>query len=247
VAEHKQLTRPPLREALIDLRLGEELPLSTISEMGNHQLPDFEPPVQMWRGKITFPVAPPKLPPPPIAQERDEPFGWRYATAGGSRIVQLRRDGLTFSVLQGYTNWAETKASAHAVWQQYCDWGRPAQVARVAVRYINVLTVPVGADFDVYLSAGPRVPPGAPNALSGFLNRVVIPFPQEKTWAVVTQALEQSKDPSVSAVILDIDVWRESRYPADSGDIWITLDSLRDIKNRIFFGSVTEIALEPYR
>jgi uncharacterized protein (TIGR04255 family) len=245
VAEQRQLTRPPLREAVIDVRLAEELPVSIVDEMGRERIPDFETRVPMWRGTITFPIGPTPPSPPLIPQKADEQFGWRYTKNDGSRIIQLRRDGATFSVMQGYTTWADAKDFALRALQQYFRWGMAASVARIAVRYINVLSVPVGEDVDLYLTAGPRVPQGVPNLLSGFLHRVVIPFPHEGASAIVTQALEQSKD-TTSSVVLDIDVWRESKCRLDSPEIWTTLDALRAIKNRIFFGSVTERALEPY-
>jgi uncharacterized protein (TIGR04255 family) len=245
VAEHRQLTHPPLREAVIDLRLAEELPASVVDEIGRERLPDFEPPIQMWRSQISFPVGPPGLPPPLLPPNANEPFGWRFHRSDGARVIQLRRDGVTFGVTQGYTTWAEAKGFARGVVERYCGWAGNASVARIAVRYINVLAVPVGEDFDLYLTAGPRVPPGVPNILSAFLHRVVIPFSQDRASAIVTQALEQLGDATVS-VVLDIDVWTESRLQMDALEIWTTLDVLRDIKNRIFFGSVTERALEPY-
>jgi uncharacterized protein (TIGR04255 family) len=245
VAEYRQLARPPLREAVIDLRLAEDLPVSVVDEIGRERLPDFEPPIQMWRARIAFPVGPPTATPVPVPPNATEPLGWRYNRSDGSRIIQLRRDGLTFSVLQGYTTWAEARDLAHRVVRQYCGWVRGAAVTRIALRYINVLAVPVGVDFDLYLTAGPRIPPGVPDVLIGFLHRVVIPFPHDGASAIITQALEQSNE-ATSSVVLDIDVWRESRWQLDSPEIWATFDILRDIKNRIFFGSVTERALEPY-
>jgi uncharacterized protein (TIGR04255 family) len=245
VAEHRQLARPPLREAVIDLRLAEELPLSVVDEIGRLRFPDFEPPIQMWRTQISFPVGPPTPSPPLLPPNANEAFGWRYHRSDGSRAIQLRRDGVTFGVVQGYTTWADARSFARSVVERYCGWARNASVARIAVRYINVLAVPVGEDFDLYLTAGPRVPLGIPNVLSAFLHRVVIPFSQDEASAIVTQALEQVKEATVS-VVLDIDVWSESRLQFDAPEIWARLDVLRDIKNRIFFGSVTERALEPF-
>jgi uncharacterized protein (TIGR04255 family) len=245
VAEHRQLTRPPLREAVIDLRLAEVLPASVVDEIGRLRLPDFEPPIQMWRTQISFPVGPPTPQSPLFPPNANEAFGWRFHRSDGFRAVQLRRDGVTFGIIQGYTTWAEARDFARSIVERYCGWARNATVARIAVRYINVLAVPVGEDFDLYLTAGPRVPPGAPNALSGFLHRVVIPFSRDEASAIVTQALEQVKEATVS-VVLDIDVFSESRLRLDAPEIWVRLDALRNIKNLIFFGSVTERALEPY-
>jgi uncharacterized protein (TIGR04255 family) len=240
VAEHRQLSRPPLREALIDLRLAEELSTPVINDLTARQAPGFGSGVPMWRGGLTFQIGPSR-PVVPLQQNPNELWGLRYTTADGSRILQLRRDGFTFSVMSGYTTWENARDSARALWRQYWEWTRAAEVGRVAVRYINVLAVPGGADFDLYLTAGPSLPPGIPETLSGFLHRVVVPFSPDGTSAIITQALEAD-----GGVVLDIDVWREFRFRADSPNLWTTLDSLRDIKNRIFFASVTETALEPY-
>jgi uncharacterized protein (TIGR04255 family) len=247
VAGHRQLAHPPLREAVIDLRLGEELSPVTFSRVAERQLLGFKPSVRMWRGQVTVQIGPPNVTPPPVQRNIDDTFGVRYMNADNSRIIQLRRDGATFSITQGYTNWANTREFALDNWRRYLEWIRPdtATVTRTAVRYINVLRVPVGADFDLYLTAGPKGPPGMPEVISGFLHRVVLPL-GEGISAIVTQALEPPAEGS-SSVVIDIDVWREHRNQADSPDIWMMLDELRDIKNRIFFGSVTELALELYK
>jgi uncharacterized protein (TIGR04255 family) len=64
--------------------------------------------------------------------------------------------------------------------------------------------------------------------------------------AVLTQALEVfTPEPPVS-VILDIDVFRESRFAADGNVVWDYLAQLRMLKNRFFFGALTEEAVELY-
>jgi uncharacterized protein (TIGR04255 family) len=236
-----------LREALIDLRLSGELPDSFNERVAGQHLEGYAPPVQMWRGraKVILPVGA-EAAPPSISDKANERYGWRYTTNESSRVVQLRRDGMTYSVLQGYTNWEEMKASAQMFWRQYCEWGEPTGVGRLAVRYINVLEVPLGADFDIYLTSGPRVPPELPQTISGFLQRVVITFSADGTTAIVNQALEPPKETTVP-VVLDIDVFCDCQLRVDSPEIWVKLDSYREIKNRIFFSSVTEKALEPYQ
>jgi uncharacterized protein (TIGR04255 family) len=85
-----------------------------------------------------------------------------------------------------------------------------------------------------------------PQALSGFLQRVVIPFAVDGTTAIVTQVLEPPKE-GLIPVVLDIDVFVMTRFGVNSHGIWTTLDGLRNVKNEIFFSSVTEKALEPYK
>ena len=246
MAEHRLLARPPLREAIIDLHIADELPTSFVERIAGQSLVGFEAAIPIWRGKYTFQVGMDQSAAPGPTGGTNERYGLRYVTADGSRVAQFRRDGATFSVLRDYANWEETKAKARMLWTQYCEWGSPKEVTRLAVRYINVLDVPIGMDFDLYLAAGPRIPPELPQILGGFLHRVVIPFSTDGITAIVTQAMESPSDVGVP-VVLDIDVYYTCKLEASSPSLWSEFDRLRDIKNQIFFSSVTEKALEPYR
>ncbi|WP_206999822.1 hypothetical protein [Trinickia mobilis] len=90
-----------------------------------------------------------------------------------------------------------------------------------------------------------------PQAVSGFLTRVIVPDETAKCTSVVTQAFEgpPSESPSGSSimVILDIDVFRVTRIDdLAADDIWSGLDVLRDQKNRMFFEHLTEKTVEMY-
>jgi uncharacterized protein (TIGR04255 family) len=242
VAEYRQLKHPPL----IDLRLGVELPDSSISGMGQ-PLEGFQPAKLISRNQFTFQFGTPTPPPP---NQLNESYGWRHDSIDETRVVQFRRDGVTFSTMKGYTTWANAKESAQHLWRQFCERAKPGGVLRLAVRYINAFEFPPGADFDEYLTAGPRVPPGAPEALISFIHRVAIPFsPDASTSATVTQVVEQPKPGAdrQGPLFLDIDVWRFCSFPAESPEIWATLDNLRELKNQLFFSSVTDKALEQYQ
>jgi len=59
----------------------------------------------------------------------------------------------------------------------------------------------------------------------------------------VTQVLEPS-DTGMS-VILDTDSFAVDESPVND-EVWARFAELRDMKNRIFFGSLTELALEEF-
>ena len=121
------------------------------------------------------------------------------------------------------------------------------RVNRLAVRYINAIELPLaGADFDEYLTAGPRIPESLPQFLTSFLQRVVLPFAEVSGHAIITQALEAPTTRGLTAV-LDIDVFAECLIDGADPEIWSKLGQLRIIKNRIFFASLTKKALESYR
>lgn len=242
MAKQSQLTRPPLREALVDLQIVEELPLQWAEGLAGRRLPGFEAPKPIRQGRFSLQMEADR---PAKASAADELLGWRFDSADGARVAQLRRNGATHNVLRGYTSWGEIRAGAQEVWRRYCEWTNRIVVSRLAVRYINVIEIPLGADFDEYLEAGPRVPQPLPPKVSHFVCRLEIPFSPE-TKVIVTQALEPPRQ-NWLPVILDIDVQYECKLRGDSPDVWSRLDELRPIKNAVFFSSLTERALEPYR
>jgi len=46
--------RPPLREAIIDLHIADELPTSFVERIAGQSLVGFEAAIPIWRGKYTF-------------------------------------------------------------------------------------------------------------------------------------------------------------------------------------------------
>jgi uncharacterized protein (TIGR04255 family) len=62
----------------------------------------------------------------------------------------------------------------------------------------------------------------------------------------VTQASQVQLDPQSAAVILDIDVYRQSDVGALLDKVEPSLAVLHDMKNRIFFGSLTEHQVKRY-
>ena len=119
-------------------------------------------------------------------------------------------------------------------------------VERLATRYINVIEVPItGLLFDDYLTAPPRVPESLPQGIQHFLQRLVVPFTEEIA-GIIIQTVDVPTQTHLP-IILDIDVqMRKPNLFSDSPEIWTGFDTLREIKNNIFFSSVTERTLEPY-
>lgn len=245
MTDYPQLARPPLREALIDFQISEELSLSFAENLKDGILPGFEPVHPIKQGMFSFQIGATK--PAAASVTKDEIYGRRYQTNDGARVVQARRNGLTYSILRGYSDWADIKNSTQDVWREYIHRAGNVTVQRIAVRYINVLELPIGfADFDDYLAAGPRVPSGVPQSITGFLCHVVIPFPDHGAIGVVTQALETPTQTHIP-VVLDIDVHKQVALNGNSLEIWSELDSLREVKNSLFFSFVTKKCLEAYR
>lgn len=159
----------------------------------------------------------------------------------GKDVAQFRVNGFTFSRLTPYTSWDEIFPEAFRLWKMYVDLVVPDFITRIAVRYINKLRIPLPmGSFSEYLCAPPVIPDELPKQLATFLTRIVIPESDFGANATITQALERPADPKSVIIILDIDVYRVRQYEINDEKIGSDFEELRQLKNRIFFSSITE-------
>ena len=180
----------------------------------------------------------------PQTSTTNELYGWRFESEDGSKILQFRRNGIGFGIVRGYTDSNEIKSLTRDFWTVFLEKVGQPVVNRLATRYINVIDVPITGNFDDYLTASPRMPENLPQKVRQFLVRLEVPFSVDVV-AVIIQTLDIASSTHLP-LILDIDVQMHKQMPGDSPDVWKALDTLREIKNDVFFSSVTEQALEPY-
>ena len=172
--------------------------------------------------------------------------GYRYSSEDKLNIAQFRMDGFTFSRLEPYNNWDEMKAEAARLWKIYADAVSPDPITRVGVRYVNVLKLPLGTELAEYLTAPPVIPDGLDQELGSFLTRLGIHAPAFEAHGFLTQAYEVAHD-NYAPIVLDIDVFTVKHFDPGKDEFWRYLDLLRDLKNNVFFESITEKSLELFQ
>lgn len=170
--------------------------------------------------------------------------GYIFKTADQKRHIQFRVDGFTYNWLSPYERWESLRDEAKKLWSTYVELAKPERINRVGLRYINRMSFPIPVDFDEYLTAAPAVPKQLPQEVSSFFKRVVIHGIKPGFVGIITQAYEGTTQPETAPVILDIDVFKQSLFEPDGKEAWETLEELRHFKNKVFFESVTEKALE---
>jgi len=175
-------------------------------------------------------------------------IGVRLHSADEKYVAQLTTEGFTLSRLAPYESWESLIAEAKRVWQVYRTCVKATRIQRTATRFINNLLLPIhpGDRFEKFLTGLPVMPPDYPQTVSSFLQRFVVSDAPSGATAILTQALDQVTTAGPLPVILDIDVFRETRFPADGPDVWAYLTDLRELKNRFFFGALTDAAMELY-
>ncbi len=98
-----------------------------------------------------------------------------------------------------------------------------------------------------YLEAPPTLPPPISPRIQEYLTRILIEDVGRHASAIIIQALEPSLDEATLPVLFDIDAFRNDvALATNDASIRSIFENLRDLKNEIFFASLTETTVEMY-
>ncbi len=244
MAKPRHLKNAPIVEAIIDLRvkLPSTFDITRFSSLRERLRDDYPKMEQTQQIQFEFQVRGKQF----QQTLKDKGLeGYFFKSDDSKNVAQFKRDGFTFSRLQPYTEWDTVLAEAKRLWKSYVTKASPELVTRIAVRYINRMNIPLPVDdFAEYLTAPPTVPNTLPQAVSLFMTRVTICDEERGIFANITQALQKGAKPDFITIILDIDVYKPQDKSMTGGfeesKIWPTFEQLRELKNRIFFDSITE-------
>jgi len=243
-AKFENLKNAPITEALIDIQVRFQTPpsgevLKSVSDAVSDEFPNIEE-----RQRATFSVG--SETEPSIQQKS---HGLIVRSEDRVHALQIMPDRFAFSRLKPYSNWDELKANAERIWLIYRDITKPERIARLSVRFINKLPIPMPIqDFGEYFTKPIEVPKELPQGLSSYVIRMVIPDPVSQSVATIHQILEGSTPENQLSIIFDIDVHKLVDFPPEeSNDLSQMLEILRDYKNRIFFNSLTQKTLNLFR
>ena len=242
MAKPRYLKNAPITEAIIDFRVkvATGFNVTTFASLTSMLAKDFpnREERRLFQGTIEI------RPGLPVSQftRPEELDGFWFKSADGLNIAQFRRDGFTFSRMKPYTRWEEVFPKAWELWRLYVGTGAAEFGTRIAVRYLNRIDVPAPvSDLAAYLTAPPTAPEGIDGEIASFLSRVVVKTRRpEGLIANVTQALDNRVDSRNVAIILDIDVYRQKDFEIEDKNLDANFGALRQLKNDIFFNSITE-------
>jgi uncharacterized protein (TIGR04255 family) len=250
MVETTRFPNAPITEALLDIRVT--LPaqtdlakLATFHDVIKQQYPSKQERLA-WRGQLEIKASPI----PEVSQSATgEPDGYLFTSVDGRQVVQARLDGFTFSRLKPYDKWATLRDEARELWQHYVQIASPETVTRIALRYINRIEIPLPMrDFKDYILTTPEIAPDLPQGLGSFFMRLVIPDPKAQAVAIVTETMEPiDESRNRLPLIFDIDVFRTAAFNIQDNAMWEAFEYLHDLKNDIFFKSITLKAKELFQ
>ena len=240
MTQPRSLSRPPIVEALVDLRAqvpGDPEMFKALADDLKDEFPkkelrrDFETKIEIREGKVVIPHF-----------DSSAFGGVRVANADDTIYAQFRPNGFTLNNMKTYLGGDQLIGKALMLWESLVERAEPEIVSRVALRFINRLELPLaeGDEFSQYLTCPPELPKGAPQLISQFLSRIVGHDEERKATAVVIQQLKKPRAGRPAAITIDLDVFQVGSFPCDSAALRKILDSLRMLKNETFFSLLTD-------
>ncbi len=234
-------SRAPLTEAIIDLRvqLPEWADLETLARIQSGQEANY--PTRRDRGIITGQFSSDPATPPTTGDRVQT--GYEFVSKDEHHVVQVHLDRFTFSRLAPYETWASFRDEARRWWDIYRTTVQPTSITRIAVRYINRidLHLPVNELKD-YLRTVPEISPDLPQSISGYFMQLQIPQTDIESMLILNEALLPAPKEIENAVsvLLDIDLFRDTDIPQDEESLWRFFEQLRNRKNEVFEGCITD-------
>ena len=241
-------SKAPITEAIIDVRavLPDDVDVATLRRGHDSEITAYPQATPLYLAHVH--VEMPKAQAPTM-QSTHGAHGWKSISADKLYVWQSRLDGFTLSRLAPYDQWKSFRAEAERLWDRYRIHARPAQVTRIAVRYVNRFDLPSQmGDLKEYLTTQPEVTTTMPHyALAGFFMQLQIPQPDLSAMLLLNEALVPPSGPETISVLLDIDLFIEKTLPTDSAQIWESIERLRHRKNEVFEGCITDATRERIR
>jgi uncharacterized protein (TIGR04255 family) len=243
------LSKAPIVEAVIELRTVAEAPWERekIQKDITGRLAEY-PQIDQIKGiegQITLSVKD-GLP----AKQTVKDLGWvglRLWNADRTQSVQFNKANFLFSRLTPYTSWKLFSDEALRLWNIHRDIAHPTDIQRIGLRYINRISANA-ADLDLkdFFRSVPEPVFGLNVPIGGFLHKDVLMVSGHSYAINVIKTIQPPAKTGGNEVgiILDIDVF--STAPCDCGNdiLRLHLDKMRWLKNKVFFGTITENAQE---
>ncbi len=170
-----------------------------------------------------------------------------FRKSDNTQLVQVRTAGFSFNRLVPYTKLDAYLQEIQRVWNLYREIAQPIVVRGLKLRYINRILIPFEAspvDFGKYLKLQNMLADDKRLTLTGFLNQYSA-VDRETKHQVTVILTEQFQEGDKLPIIFDNAASANVEIDPDDWDgLLVTLKSLQELKNVVFFQTVTKQCLE---
>lgn len=168
--------------------------------------------------------------------------------SGGQEVIKCERETFVFSHLTPYPGWDTFEEKAFVFWERYKAIFRPLEIIHVGLRFINRIPLPLEGSLAEVFSHPPRHPDDMEAVkFTGFLHQEVI-FDQNTGHSVnLIKTIQPEPALSQGSLIIDIDAHCTKTTLPEKDRLRAVLAQLRSLKNRVFFGSLTESCVDSFK
>lgn len=172
--------------------------------------------------------------------------GLRYRSADEKYIAQFHDNRFIFSRLEPYQSWDRFYYEGMRLWSNYIELAKPSDLQRIGLRYINRIQLPVNElHFEDYLHSAPTTPKDFNLPFLNFLHQDTFEVPGHPYAINITKTIQPPKtqDNQGLSLILDIDIFTNQEPDFAMDLLEQRLIDMHWLKNKVFFGSITDKAM----
>lgn len=228
-----------IQEAVFDIRVNKvkNIDLESYIALANHELKDYSNVEKKFTltSKLKFDSKKQDL----STENKKKNFtGVVFSKDDDNIKIQFRKDGFTLNMLKPYSNWDEFSSLAYKYWDVYRESIKPANISRIALRYINRIELPLqDLKFDTYFKSIPKLPSVFENSYQDFLIRTVSRSRKSGNPAILIRRIDKPEN-TFLPFIIDIDVYKDKNI--NQSNIKKDFEVMREDKNDIFESLITD-------
>jgi uncharacterized protein (TIGR04255 family) len=244
----QHLPHAPIVEAVVEIRARAQTPWeeSAITQRLKPLLPDYPKVVSQGQVQQEITLGPEQ--PKSVIQN----LGWHglhFQSTDEKQVARFTRDGFMLGRLQPYQNWEQLFNEAMRLWQMYVEIAKPLEIQRVGLRYVNRIEMQPGEiRCEDYIELHPQPTKGLELPFISFFHQDTLGVPGHPIAINAIRTLQPPQTLSVGyALILDIDAFTTIPIEINHEILVQHLQQMRWLKNKVFFGNVTEKAVNSFK
>ena len=165
--------------------------------------------------------------------------GYRIDSEDRKKVLQARRNSLAFSLLKPYSNGDLLIEEYKGLWEKYTQAVSPKGIGKIGLRNINKFYLPADT-YNDYLKCAPDIKMHGEAPL--FIGKSALNYnvlsPTHEALGNINIMLQAKGDNRIE-VIFDIDVIKHLDSVENNFNLIAKhYSSLRDLKNKLFFGNL---------
>jgi uncharacterized protein (TIGR04255 family) len=234
--------RPPITEAVIELRFAHPAGQRDVEKAAKRLRGEYFYSDPEANSSVSFDMTTQK------ADVKTEWTGIKLSSLDRTDVLSFRTASFFCSRLAPYSDWESFRDRAIRGWEVWRSTvGSPPELARIGVRYINRIDIPVeGSAGQIetkrYLRLSPELPSELNEPMLNYAMQVVLPLGTGDCRLTLGSGTVPSPLIGHVSLVLDLDVFRETDLPRRDDELWTLLNDMRGHKNRVFESCITDSA-----